>query len=221
MSGWDDFVEFCACDWKDHGGWFFEFWKLEPCCGKPVNLGDAIHCVVCFTCCAFCSCTKLYASSLDQQCALINHGIPMLIAPCALCCMRHNFRYVPFTPFLRLLSCYISTHSRFIQPNSVRNGIGPQDFGGWVGDFVFGWFLPCFMGCQILRGSESKAYDWLGQCGETGVICCVNPCKPVYDFDQVMEMPEKDLTGIVKDANTAADSGVKKLGGGKIDGGEH
>ena len=189
MSGWNELVEFCACDWKDKGGWFFEFWKLEPCCGKPANLGDAIHCVICFTCCGFCSCTKLYATSVDQQCALVNHGIPMLVARCALCCMRHNYR--------------------------VKNGIGPQDMGGWVGDIVFGWFLPCFMGCQILRGSESKAYDWLGQCSETGLLCCVNPCKPIYDCGQIMEMPEKDLSGVVKDASDAANSGTKKLGGGK------
>ena len=189
MGGWEDFVEFCACNWHDHGGWFFEFWKVEPCCGSPANLGDACKCVVCFTCCSLCSCSKLYATSVDQDCAFVNHCLPMMISPCAMCCMRHNFR--------------------------MKNQIGPQDASGWVGDCFFGWIMPCFMGCQILRASEDSAYDWLGQFQRTGFLCCVNPCKPVYDRDQLMEMPDKDLNQVVKDVGDVADGAAKKLGSNK------
>ena len=68
------------------------------------------------------------------------------------------------------------------------------------------------MGCQVLRGSEARAYDWLGQCQETGIICCVNPCKPCYDQEGVLQMPEKNLNDVVKDVGGAADSAAKKMG---------
>lgn len=186
MGAWEDLVEYCACDWKDHGGWFFECWKIEPCCGSPANLGDALYCVVCFTFCAPCSCSKLYASSVDQQCALVNHCLPWSCAPCMLCFMRHNFR--------------------------TRWSIGPQDVHGWVGDIFFGWLVPWFMGCQILRGSEPNAYDWCGQFSETGVLCCVDPCKPLYDMEGIMKMPEKDVAGVVKDLGNTANDVKRNLG---------
>ena len=81
------------------GGAIYEVWILEPCCGQPWNPKDALECALTWYLLGPCACTRLYAHSLDQDYALVNHCLYPYCCPCpAALCMRYNLRKKSGTP---------------------------------------------------------------------------------------------------------------------------
>ena len=76
---------------------------------------QAVKCFLCFTCCGVCSTAKLYASSLKQKCAIVNHCLPAILSPCLICLLRHNYR--------------------------LNNGVAPSEDIGWYVTFLFHFFF--------------------------------------------------------------------------------
>jgi len=128
-------MDVLACDWGGRPGACWEFWKCEPCCGEPCNVGDGCKCLICWHFCGTCAAAQLYAHSLGQECAIVNHFLPVFcFGPCAAVAIRHNVR--------------------------VMNNAGPPagDISGLVGDIISKWcWGPC-SGCQVLRGVEKDAW---------------------------------------------------------------
>jgi len=117
-------------DWGGKAGACYEFWKLEPCCGSPCNVKDALWCMFCWYCCGFCSSTKMFASSLNQECALVPHILFMwFCSPFAGLCMRYN----------------------------LRKRYGAQ--GNMCGDLVCLWCFGCCACLQELRSVQPSAWD--------------------------------------------------------------
>ncbi|KNC49235.1 uncharacterized protein AMSG_05225 [Thecamonas trahens ATCC 50062] len=122
VDGADDV---CACRWGDNACWGL---GCSPCCGDgEIEPEVAVECLVCWICCGPCSTCKLFASSVNQPCAVGNHIVPVA------CCswffpfiIRHNVR--------------------------VNGGHGHSDMAkGCVGDIAMPLFcLPCTF-FQILR----------------------------------------------------------------------
>ena len=80
-------------DWGGRAGKFYEFWKVEPCCGSPLNAKDAIVCLGTWWCCPLCAQSKLYASSLNDQCGIVPHALfTCLCSPCSCWFTRYNLR---------------------------------------------------------------------------------------------------------------------------------
>eukprot|EP01095_Lingulamoeba_sp_RSL-Kostka_P008168 TRINITY_DN268_c0_g1_i1.p1 TRINITY_DN268_c0_g1~~TRINITY_DN268_c0_g1_i1.p1 ORF type:complete len:179 (+),score=43.01 TRINITY_DN268_c0_g1_i1:99-635(+) len=116
--------------------------NCEPCCGAPCNLGDGCKCCLCFTCCGWCVLSELYASQLDQDCALINHCCCLSYA---LTCIRHNSR--------------------------IQGNIGNTS-GGWVGDcFMSHICFLCSLG-QTLRNEPDpeKYFGWFDNLQAKGLM---------------------------------------------------
>lgn len=78
-------------DWQGQAGACYECWKLSPCCGNPDIMG-CLMCVGCWWCCGPCSACKLYASSLNEPCAVAPHCLMVCCVPCTGCIVRHNLR---------------------------------------------------------------------------------------------------------------------------------
>jgi hypothetical protein len=178
-------VELCACNFGEHGGWFFEVWRLEPCCGQPANLGDALRCGICWcTCFGFCSMSALFAHSLSQPLSVVNHCLTTwLLSPCILCASRHNFR--------------------------MKHSIGPLGPEGWVSDFLCAWFLgPCTL-CQILRASDGTDYDWLTKTSE-GLMCTVSPITCCAEYSGV-QAPNASVGQAVRSTSAAFERSVDKM----------
>ncbi|KAJ9468612.1 hypothetical protein DIPPA_19268 [Diplonema papillatum] len=70
-------------DWGTNGGKCWEFWDCQPCLDG--------YCCVTWLCCGCMNTFKMYAWSLDQECALLNHCLPFM-CPCTPCVMRHATR---------------------------------------------------------------------------------------------------------------------------------
>ena len=117
-------------DWGGQAGACYEIWKLSPCCGAPDPMG-ALTCIGCWWCCGICSASKLYASSLGQECALIPH--------CAMACF-----------------CGICT--AVIVRNASRKKAGAS--GNWLGDIVCTWCCGCCSGCQVLRSAQVNDWNY-------------------------------------------------------------
>mmetsp|Transcript_32704 Transcript_32704/g.44921 ORF Transcript_32704/g.44921 Transcript_32704/m.44921 type:complete len:152 (-) Transcript_32704:64-519(-) len=149
-------MEMFSCEWPEPGGACWEITKMEPCCGDPCNPADGAFCCLCWYFCGWCSFAKYYASSLDQECALINHCLLVCCNVWGVCSIiaRHNVRA------------------------KVGAGPDPDDTMGWVGDCVMVWFCcPCAF-CQELRAVKKEDWDWLAQIGGAGTIpISVNPFK--------------------------------------------
>jgi len=132
-------MDILSLDWGGRAGAIWDVAKMEPCCGDPCNPTDGLRCFVCWYCCAICSMSKLYAHSVGQDCAIVNHVLPSFF--CGLCtaiALRHNIR--------------------------VKNGVGPKamDPSGLVGDLLMQLLCgPCSI-CQVLRSVDNDAWDWLG-----------------------------------------------------------
>ena len=102
---------------------------------------DALECLGCWICCAPCSLCKLYGSSVDQECAVVNHILPVLCIPC-LCpfVVRHNVR--------------------------VGNGHGPDGAKGWIGDLCMPIFCSLCTFGQILREVPRDSWRWHASLGD-------------------------------------------------------
>lgn len=116
-------------DWGGEPGKCYEFWKINPCCQAPNPAGMACCCAnwCCFSSCAT---AKLFASSVNQECAIIPH----------LCC-----------------ACYCSTLTWTMIRYNLRRKHGAK--GNFFGDYMCscccGW---CSM-CQILRSVTPDAWN--------------------------------------------------------------
>ena len=92
-GGVKGFLGLDQIDWGGNAGAVYEIWKLSPCCGATPNPKEAAYCVVCWWCLGPCVGSKLFASSLDQECALVPHMVCIwCCAPFAAVCMRYNLR---------------------------------------------------------------------------------------------------------------------------------
>jgi Cys-rich protein (TIGR01571 family) len=119
-------------DWGGKVGKFYECWKLEPCCGSPVNAKDAAICLGTWCCCGLCAQSKLYAASLGQSCAIVPHTLLTCICPAISSCFtRYNLR--------------------------KKRGVP----GNLAGDCICALCCGCCSGCQLLRASEIKDWALL------------------------------------------------------------
>jgi len=67
-------------DWGSHGEECYALWKLEPCCGTPLNTGAASYCVICNIFCTPCVASRLMAASFGLNgCGIINHFACVMI----------------------------------------------------------------------------------------------------------------------------------------------
>ena len=139
----------CACDWGYHGGKLCgDCCECSPCCGDPCTLGEGLYCCCLWTWCGVCANSKLYAYSMDQECAIINHCIPTFYCGCLI------------APFLRA---------------NLRGMHNIGDPGCSIGDILVPWCLctgPCGA-CQQLRSVPKEAWDFLGP--TTTIQFCIEP----------------------------------------------
>jgi len=131
--GVDGFLGIDQIDWGGSAGAVYECWKLSPCCGSPFNLKDCLYCLGCFYFCPLCTASKLLASSLEQQPAIVNHCLLTYCGAFYYCkpCIRHNF----------------------------RKKAGAK--GNIIGDCVCACVFPYCSACQELRSVPISAWDWL------------------------------------------------------------
>eukprot|EP00163_Fabomonas_tropica_P011898 TRINITY_DN2288_c0_g1_i1.p1 TRINITY_DN2288_c0_g1~~TRINITY_DN2288_c0_g1_i1.p1 ORF type:complete len:157 (+),score=19.15 TRINITY_DN2288_c0_g1_i1:221-691(+) len=132
-------MDILGWDWGGKGGKLWECWKCSPCCGSSgIEPKQCLTCVGCWWCCGLCSMTKLCASAAGQDCALVNHCIPVWCCGfCAAVATRHNAR--------------------------VAAGAGKPagDPLGLVGDCCTTCCCPCCSFCQILRGTDKDSWNLL------------------------------------------------------------
>ncbi|KAJ9440011.1 hypothetical protein DIPPA_10958, partial [Diplonema papillatum] len=107
-------------DWGSKGGKCYEFWNCSPCCGG--------YCCVTWWCCGCLNAPRMFAWSLDQDCACINHWVVANCLP-ACCCIRYSIR----------------------QKLQIPGG-GPMQ--GLLGDCLCAsWYAPpCFSICRLAGG---------------------------------------------------------------------
>ena len=117
-------------DWGEgKGAKLWECWKVEPCCGSPVNGKDAVMCCVHWYCCGICTASKLFSYSTNQPCAIVDHaGFIYCCQLCAGIAMRHNIR--------------------------KKNGIA----GALTGDAVLHCCCPYCSFCQMMRAVPREAW---------------------------------------------------------------
>ncbi|ORC85138.1 uncharacterized protein TM35_000371110 [Trypanosoma theileri] len=77
--------------WSGSAGAVWEVWKLAPCCGAP-DLFGVLCCFLHWTFLSPCSMCKLYATSLDDPCALWPHCFCILCCPIGRLFTRYNLR---------------------------------------------------------------------------------------------------------------------------------
>eukprot|EP01103_Thecamoeba_quadrilineata_P019146 TRINITY_DN7635_c0_g1_i1.p1 TRINITY_DN7635_c0_g1~~TRINITY_DN7635_c0_g1_i1.p1 ORF type:complete len:173 (-),score=8.53 TRINITY_DN7635_c0_g1_i1:149-622(-) len=151
-------MEILAPIWGGKAGACWEIWKVEPCCGEPANLADAVYCAACW-CIPVVNCFtagKLYSGSLDQQYGLVNHCVPFIIPYVSIAfatALRHNVR--------------------------TKYGVGLpiMDPQGLLGDFIMVCCCGCCSGCQTLRASGGKeAWDWIPDLQNKTIQPMVQPC---------------------------------------------
>ena len=117
-------------DWGGNAGKFFECWKVEPCCGSPVNGGDALTCCCNWCCLGHLSFAKLYATALGHEHPACIHHILMTVC-CGFCTA-------------------VATHKM------IRERLGRP--GHIVGDCVCVWCCGCCSFFRMLRASKKE--DW-------------------------------------------------------------
>ena len=155
-----------SMDWGGKPGACWECWKCEPCCGDPCNFKDGLVCCLCWLCpiVGCCSFMKLYAYSMDQECACLNH-----------CCIL-------MIPYVGGIIASVSLRTNLRAKWDV--GYGPHECIGWVGDCLCQWICgPCVF-CQSLRAVPKKAWRWWDPFCEGGLanddcVCCVSESKVV------------------------------------------
>ena len=150
--------EFLGCDWGSNNSWW-HFWKCEPCCGEPCNPISALYCLICFMCppCALCTWSHVCASDLEQNCALVNHTLPIFLL---------TVTEIPYT----VCSCIRNKRK-------IRSGVGMEPgCPGKIGDIIMTCppCLPCTL-CQICRSMDREQWDWPRKLNTTRPIVC--PCR--------------------------------------------
>jgi len=118
-------------DWGGSAGKIYEIWKVAPCCGAPDIKGAAI-CCACWSFCGLCSATKLFASSVGQECSIMPHCL-----------------------FVYFCGCVSGPVLRY----NLRKKAGAS--GNIIGDCVCLWCCgPCAC-CQELRSVQPNEWNWL------------------------------------------------------------
>eukprot|EP00754_Rhynchopus_humris_P023704 Rhum_TRINITY_DN14847_c11_g1::Rhum_TRINITY_DN14847_c11_g1_i1::g.125724::m.125724 len=122
-------------DWGDKGGKCWECWVCNPCCGG--------YCCLTWFCCGSCNTCRMYSFALDQECAAINHCIPVCFCgACVGCSMRNALR----------------------RKAGIKGG-GPMD--GFIADCLFSWCCGACTFCQELRGAHimggQSSWDFLAE----------------------------------------------------------
>jgi len=141
-----------SLDWGEPVGACWDVFRSDPCCSD----GNCCYCCCCWMFCGLCTTSKLFATSVRQDCAVLNHCLPMYIfAPCMEVCMRHNLRR--------------------------QRKVGETGSAGWIGDCcLLYWCGPCAV-CQMIRSVPVEGWDWYGQCKRTGIVFMVDPCQFVLN----------------------------------------
>merc|ERR1712000_30203 len=136
--------------------------KCEPCCGEPCNFMDGLKCALCWIlpCCSLCTLVKFFASTLDQECLLLNHCGPYIVA----ILIGIFCGWIPGTGSLP--TWYLRTAVR--HNARVRNKTG--DPIHYFGDCLVGNFpiIGCCALCQELRSMPKDSWDWVAQMQEKG-----------------------------------------------------
>eukprot|EP00756_Hemistasia_phaeocysticola_P020778 Hpha_TRINITY_DN15738_c2_g5::TRINITY_DN15738_c2_g5_i1::g.39024::m.39024 len=161
----------CECitdnvDWGDKGNKFYEFWKLEPCCGSPCNFLDGLICVLNFSFCGPCAWCCIYAAAMGDAPGPSN-------APDALDAVQEGIPEQEGSSCTVINHCLVPCLLGFMWPCNLRYNtrrmIGKQVGGplnGYLGDCFFECLLPCFSCCQVLRAHEKEtAWWWKKVCG--------------------------------------------------------
>ncbi|KAL7704509.1 transmembrane protein [Lotmaria passim] len=130
-GGVTGFLGLDQVDWGGEAGKFYECWKINPCCGSP-DTKKMMCCFFCWCCCSCCSLSKLFASSVDQECALVPHCLMACFLPCITSiCVRTN----------------------------LRNRLGVK--GNMMGDCICVWCCGCCSQCQELRSVPTVEWNLL------------------------------------------------------------
>lgn len=131
----------CDMYWYEQGGCCLELcWTPKDanksCCDKFCDLCYMLGCVCLFRPCAR---AKLFASSMNQDCAIVNHCFIAYTFPvCTTILTRHNVR--------------------------KKLGIGNS---GWLGDICMVCFCPICATLQMYRALPTEAWDWTTTVSDT------------------------------------------------------
>eukprot|EP00011_Vannellida_sp_DIVA3-517-6-12_P008618 CAMPEP_0114611948 /NCGR_PEP_ID=MMETSP0168-20121206/4375_1 /TAXON_ID=95228 ORGANISM="Vannella sp., Strain DIVA3 517/6/12" /NCGR_SAMPLE_ID=MMETSP0168 /ASSEMBLY_ACC=CAM_ASM_000044 /LENGTH=220 /DNA_ID=CAMNT_0001822929 /DNA_START=63 /DNA_END=725 /DNA_ORIENTATION=+ len=170
-------------DWGNHGDQCWEFWKVEPCCGRPFNLKDCCYCFWCFACCGSCVLAKLWATSEGKECGVVNHWIPWvlpyLISVVWMIVYYACIIFVPSIAGILYLCSIVPSLASFIIYIALRtftrvslrrmHSIGDAKLNLWDAFLVC---CPCTSPCELcqeLRAVEIEGWDWLNQARTTGL----------------------------------------------------
>lgn len=127
-------VEVCNVHWGPHGGCCLDFCWVPPDTSltRCDGFGTCIYMTIC--CWAFGPCFrgKLFASSMDQNCAVVNH--------CCLAC--------EFPGCVRIL-----TRHNLRKKYQIGNS-------GWCGDIFMSCFCPYCTEMQMARAVARGGWDW-------------------------------------------------------------
>jgi len=98
---------------------------------------------------------KLFAHSMSQDCALVNHCLPI---------------FIPYVGGI-LMSVSLRHNTR------VKNNIGlpAMDVTGIVGDTIMSCLCGPCVACQELRAVDREAWDWMTEMSNKGFIPMVEP----------------------------------------------
>jgi hypothetical protein len=118
-------------NWGAPAGQFYEFWKCAPQCGAP-DVKNCLVCVAHWYLCGPCALSKLYASSLEEECHIIPH--------CAMACF-----------------CIWATLA--LTRHNTRRKIGVS--GNLCGDIVCTWLCGCCSLLQVIRASSVDDWNYL------------------------------------------------------------
>jgi len=145
-------------EWGGQAGACWECWKCEPCCGEPCNAVDGVRCAVCWLCpiVGILSGAKLLSFTQSQDCALVNHILPI------------------FIPYVGGIAVAMSIRHNLRVKGNI--GLPAWDTTGLIGDFL----LVCFCGmcvfCQDLRDVKREDWDWIAELSNKGFKVFVDPC---------------------------------------------
>ena len=131
----------CNMDWDDQGGCCLEFCWVKPdsgltCCDGFANCA---HATLCFCIFGLCSASKMYASSMNQPCSIVNH-----------CCLIWEFP-----------SCV-----RILTRHNIRKKLMVGG-SGWCGDIAMGCLCPYCSDMQMARALGRDGWDWTESISDT------------------------------------------------------
>ena len=102
-------------------------------------------CCLCWYFCGPCSFAALFAHSVKQECACVNHCLlnGCLLLYCSIPCLRNNLRR--------------------------ENGIGVKESPDLIGDILCCCFCGACSMCQMLRTVDRSTWDWMSKTGSMGM----------------------------------------------------